>query len=78
MHGYDRIEINGETVYEAKEFNPWFELGHCFCETVRSGDGSALLNDYHDGLFTLAPVMAGRQSGKNDEEPINVTSFMHG
>ena len=76
VHGYERIEMNGRMVYEAEDFNPWFELDRRFCDAVRSGDGSALLNDYHDGLSTLAPVLAGWESGKRGGEPIDVAAFM--
>ena len=77
MHGYDRIEMNGRTVYRAEEFNPWFELDRRFCEAVRTGDGSGLLNDYRDGLFTLAPLLAGWESAKQGGAPIDVDDFMN-
>ena len=73
---YDRIEQNGETVYQAQEFDPWFEQARLFIEAVRSGDGSAILNDYHDGLYSLAPVLAGGESSKRHGECIDVPAFM--
>lgn len=76
VHGYDRIEMNGRTVYRAQDCNPWFELDRRFCEAVRTGDGSRLLNDYHDGLATLAPVLAGLESVKRGGAPIDVGEFM--
>ena len=76
IHGYDHIDVNGESVYEAEEFNPWFELDRRFCEAVRSGDGSDLLNDYHDGLYSLAPVLAGWESAKRGGEPIDVEAYV--
>ena len=78
VHGYERIEMNGRTVYEAEDFNPWFELDRRFCEAVRTGDGSALLNDYRDGLSTLAPLLAGWESAKRGGVPIDVGEFMDG
>ena len=78
VHGYDRIEMNGRTVYEAEDFNPWFELDRRFCEAVRTGDGSALLNDYRDGLSTLAPLLAGWESAKRGGEPIDVQDYLRG
>ena len=78
LYGYERIEINGEIVFEAEKFNPWFEIDRRFCEAVRSGDGDGLLNDYQDGLYSLAPVLAGCESGKREGEPINVAEFMRG
>lgn len=73
---YDRLEQNGETVYQAQEFDPWFEQDRLFIEAVRSGDGSAILNDYHDGLYSLAPVLAGWESSKRHGECIDVPAFM--
>ena len=78
VHGYDRIEMNGRTVYEAEDFNPWFELDRRFCEAVRNRDGSALLNDYRDGLSTLAPLLAGWESAKRGGEPIDVEDYLRG
>jgi len=77
LHGYERIEMNGRTVYRAEDFNPWFELDRRFCEAVRSGDGSGLLNDYRDGLSTLAPLLAGWESAKRGGQPIDVEEFMN-
>ena len=77
VHGYERIEMNGCTVYRAEDFNPWFELDRRFCEAVRTGDGSGLLNDYRDGLSTLAPLLAGWESAKQGGVPIDVDDFMN-
>lgn len=76
VHNYSYIDMNGEKVYEAEEYNPWFELDRRFCEAVRSGDGSGLLNDYHDGLKSLAPVLAGWESARRGGAPIDVAEFM--
>jgi len=76
VHGYDYIDLDGERVYEGTDYNPWFELDRRFCEAVRSGDGSELLNDYHDGLNSLAPVLAGWESAKRGGEPIDVAEFI--
>lgn len=73
---YDRIEVNGETVYRAEEFNPWFEQDRIFVEAVRCGDSSSILNDYHDGLFSLAPVLAGWESARQGGELIDLATFM--
>jgi predicted dehydrogenase len=75
IHRYDHIDMNGETVFQAEEFNPWFELDRIFCEAVRSGDGKALLNDYHDGLYSLAPILAGWESARRGGEPIDIETF---
>lgn len=76
VHGYERIEMNGRTVYRGGDCNPWFELDRRFCEAVRAGDGSRLLNDYHDGLATLAPVLAGWESARRGGAPIDISAFM--
>jgi predicted dehydrogenase len=73
---YDRIEVNGEQVYTAGEFDPWFEQDRIFVEAVRTGDGSGILNDYRDGLFSLAPVLAGWESARRGGELIDVATFM--
>ena len=76
VHGYDHIEMNGEKVYQAEEFDPWFEQDRVFIEAVRSGDGNAILNDYHDGLSSLAPVLAGWESARRGGECLDVAAFM--
>ena len=76
VHSYQYIDMNGERVYEGEEYNPWFELDRRFCEAVRSGDGSDLLNDYHDGLYSLAPVLAAWESARGGGEPVDVAEFM--
>lgn len=76
IHGYDRIEMNGETVYQAEDYNPWFELDRRFCEAVRTGDDANMLNDYHDGLYSLAPVLAGWESSRRGGAPIDVPAYV--
>ena len=76
VHNYAYIEMNGEKVYQGEEFDPWFEQDRVFIEAVRSGDGSAILNDYHDGLFSLAPVLAGWESARRAGECLDVADFM--
>jgi len=79
LHRYDRVEVNGKTVYQGEDFNPWFEQDRIFIEAVRTGNTNALLNDYHDGLFSLAPVLAGWESSRRDGECIDVQAFIdHG
>ena len=76
VHNYARIDVNGETVFKGEDYNPWFELDRRFCEAVRSGDDSNMLNDYHDGLYSLAPVLAGWESQRRGGVPIDVEEFM--
>jgi hypothetical protein len=64
------IDIQSET------FDPWFEQDRIFIEAVRSGDDKLILNDYHDGLFSLAPVLAGLESSRRNGEPININTYL--
>jgi predicted dehydrogenase len=76
IHGYNYIEVNGEKVFEGEDFNPWFELDRRFCEAVRSGDDSDLLNDYHDGLYSLGPILAAWESSRQGGQPIDVNDYV--
>ena len=76
VHNYSHIDMNGERVFEGGDYNPWFELDRRFCEAVRTGDDSELLNDYHDGLYSLAPVLAGWESARRGGQPIDIAEFM--
>jgi predicted dehydrogenase len=73
---YDRLEMNGETIYRAEEFDPWFEQDRAFIEAVRTGNRGLILNDYRDGLRSLAPVLAGWQSARRGGALIDLPSFM--
>ncbi len=77
IYRYDRIEVNGEKIYQAEEFNPWLEQDKTFIRAVQTGDASILQSDYHDGLFSLAPVLAGWESARRDGECIDLASFMN-
>ena len=76
VHNYSYIDMNGERVFTAQDFNPWLEEDCVFVEAIRTGDGSAILNDYHDGLYTLAPLLAGWESARRAGEPVDVPAFM--
>ena len=76
VHSYDYIDMNGERVFEGEEYNPWFELDRRFAEAVHTGDDSQLLNDYHDGLYSLAPILAGWESARRGGEVIEIGDFM--
>ena len=74
--GYGGVEMNGEQVYVAEEFQPWRELDRVFVHAIRTGDGTGLLNDFHDGLKTLAPLLAGWESARSGGAPIDVAAYM--
>ncbi len=76
IYRYDRIEVNGEKIYQAEEFNPWLEQDKTFIRAVQTGDASILQSDYHDGLFSLAPVLAGWESARRQGECFEMDSFM--
>jgi len=76
LHGYARLEVNGETIYTAEPFDPWFEQTRCFIEAVRNKDTSLLQSDYADGLYSLAPVLAGWASARQGGQVIDVDTFM--
>ena len=78
VYRYDRLESNGQTVYRAEPFDPWLEQDRTFIEAVRSGDASTLLSDYHDGLYSLAPILAGWQSSRRNGDSIDVAKFING
>jgi predicted dehydrogenase len=61
---YERIKLNGKTVFKGEDFDPWFAQDKIFIDSVLTGETANLLNDYHDGLYSLAPVLAGWESAK--------------
>ena len=76
IYRYDRIEVNGEEFYRAEEFNPWLEQDRTFIRAVQTGNASILQSDYNDGLFSLAPVLAGWDSAHQNGECVDLDSFM--
>ena len=76
IYQYERIEVNGDVLYNADEFDPWLEQDKTFIRAVQTGDASPLHSDYHDGLFSLAPVLAGWESARRNGECIDIASFM--
>ena len=77
LFGYDRIEMNDEVVYQGETFDPWFEHDRTFIEAVRSGDRSTILNDYHDGLSSLAPILAGWESTRQNGACIDIETYIN-
>ena len=79
-HGYDRIEMNGETVWqwEGEQINPWLKQDQTFLEAVRTGDSSHLLSDYQDGLQSLAPILAGWESADRGGACIEIHDYIKG
>jgi hypothetical protein len=42
---------------------------------VRTGDRTLILNDYHDGLGSLSPVLAARTSARRGGEVIELEAY---
>ena len=80
IHGYDRIEVNGETVWEweGEQMNPWLKQDQTFLEAVRTGDPSLLLSDYQDGLLSLAPILAGWESADRGGVCLDIQDYIDG
>jgi hypothetical protein len=76
LGSYQELEVDGQVIFHGGEFDPWFEHDRRFIEAVRTGDRGLLLNDYHDGLYSLAPVLAGWESARRGGEALDVESFM--
>ena len=77
IFGYDRIEINDKIVYQAEPFDPWLQQDKTFIESVRTGNRDLLLSDYHDGLYSLAPILAGWESTRRNGDCIDIASMMN-
>ena len=75
IFNYERIDLDGETVYRSGDFDPWFEQDRIFVEAVSSGDRSGILNDYHDGLYSLAPILAGWDSARQGGRCLDVKAY---
>ena len=69
------MDIDGQNEYR-DEFDPWLAQDRLFVEAVRRGNDGLLLNDYQDGLYSLAPILAARESAHGDGACIDVEAFM--
>ena len=76
VFGYERIEVNDEVVYEADPFDPWLAQDQAFVEAVRSNDSNLLQSDYHDGLRSLAPILAGWDSARREGSLVDVERYI--
>jgi len=68
-------DVNGEPVVVGETFDPWAAHDEMFIEAVRSGDDSAMRNDYADGLLTLGPMLAGWESSRQGGGCVDVKAF---
>ena len=68
-------------VKDGVSYDPWYEQDRCFIEDVRDslagrGSGQArVVNDYADGLQTLAPCLAAWESARRGGALIDVAAF---
>jgi len=76
IFGYERIELNDKVVYEAEPFDPWLAQDRTFIEAVRTSNPDILLSDYHDGIKSLAPILAGWTSARQNGTCIDLDTFM--
>tara|TARA_B100000029_G_scaffold516797_2_gene634463 strand:- start:55578 stop:56585 length:1008 start_codon:yes stop_codon:yes gene_type:complete len=76
LFGYERIEINNKIVYEAEQFDPWLAQDTVFIEAVRSNKPEILLSNYQDGLQSLAPILAGWESARQNGICLDIPSFI--
>lgn len=70
-------EVNGEPV-RTEDFDPWDEHDRVYMEAVRTGDTSQIRNDYTDGLQTIGPLLAARESQSRGGMPIDMSTFLKG
>jgi predicted dehydrogenase len=77
-HGFSTwsLRIDGESVVDDDDFDPWFEQDRAFIEAIRTGNAALILNDYHDGLLSLAPVLAARRSAHGSGETVEIAPFI--
>lgn len=73
--GYEELKENGEVALTTPPADPWFLSVKAFIEAVRTGDRSLIRNDFSDGLLSLAPVLAARESARKGGELIRVREF---
>jgi len=76
LHGYERVVVDGETIYEADAFDPWLEQDRVFVDAVHRRDGRALLSDYRDALYSLGPVLAAWDSAQRGGQRVEAATFM--
>lgn len=73
---YGGLIANGERIYGSRpDDDPWLLQDRAFCHAARTGDGSHLLGDYHDALYSLAPILAGWESARRGGELIDVLAY---
>ena len=86
----DELKDNGEIIYETEPIcpgaapeapytdpaGPWFLSAKAFIEAVRTGDRSLIRNDFSDGLLSLAPILAARESAQKGGQVVNLREFV--
>ena len=78
VHGYERIEVNQETIYTAVDFDPWLAQDQAFISAVATGQPQKLMSDYTDGILSLAPVLAGWKSARQNGATIYLSQYLDG
>ncbi len=72
---YDAVLVDGAVACTGGEFDPWLEQDRAFIEAVRRGDPSLLASDYHDGIRSLAPILAAWESARSGGAVVDVAAY---
>ena len=65
---------NSSGVFPQGFLNKLSEL--LFIEAIRTGDAGLLRNDYHDGLYSLGPVLAGWESARRGGATLHFEEYL--
>ncbi len=76
VEDYESVSINGTVAYAGEEFDPWMEQDRVFVEAVRRRDPSLLASDYHDGIRSLAPILAAWESARRGGAIVDVEAYI--
>ena len=68
--------VDGEPFDSIDGFDPWMAQDRCFIRAVAENNPDLILNDYHDGLYSLAPILAGWESSKHNGKSISIDEFL--
>jgi predicted dehydrogenase len=68
--------VNALPHFEVVDFDPWLEQDRRFIQAVAENRPELILNDYHDGLYSLAPILAGWHSSRNAGQVIEIEEFL--
>jgi len=73
---YEAVLVNGDIACRGGDFDPWLEQDRVFVEAVRRRDPSLLASDYHDGIRSLAPILAAWESARRGGAVVDVAGYV--